>query len=37
LEDIISTPGIDGIFIGPGDLSLRLKFSEAGKPEAEKL
>ena len=29
LEEIISTPGIDGIFVGPGDLGLRLKFSEA--------
>ena len=37
LEDIISTPGIDGIFVGPGDLGLRLKYSEADKPEEEKL
>ena len=28
-QEIISTPGIDGVFVGPGDLGLRLKFSEA--------
>jgi 2-keto-3-deoxy-L-rhamnonate aldolase RhmA len=35
LEAIISTPGIDGVFVGPGDLGLRLDIQNQSKPASE--
>jgi 4-hydroxy-2-oxoheptanedioate aldolase len=37
LEEIAATPGIDGLFVGPGDLGLRMSVSNRGKPPAEQM
>ena len=37
LEAIISTPGLDGVFVGPGDLGLRLDIENEGKPASEQM
>ena len=32
IEEIAAVPGLDGVFIGPGDLGLRLKLSDGSMP-----